>query len=100
MATPQHDLEKHDDWAAGAVEAVQRMTPDQQHHFWMHVFRVVEHHHFTHDDAVAGELMADLHSTIELHSDETYLKSVAGGGPPERSTRVSTEDAHRRLSIL
>jgi len=100
MATPQNDLEKHDDWAAGAVAAVHRMTAEQQHHFLLHVFRMVQHHHLTRDDDVARELLMGLHSTIDLHSDEAYLKSVTGAGLTERSARVSVEDARSRLSIL
>jgi hypothetical protein len=100
MATTQQALQEHDDWAAGAVAAVYRMNPEQRHHLLMHVFRMVKHHHLTRDDDVARELSVDLHSTIELHVDEAYLKSLAAVAVPERTRTVSVEEARARLSAL
>lgn len=100
MAASEHDLMKHDEWALSAIEAVHRMTPGQQHHLLLHLFRVTAHHQATHDDGLAGQLCRDIFGTIELQHDEAYVKAVAGAAPVDRDRLVSAEDALARLAAL
>jgi hypothetical protein len=98
MGTSETDLQKHDEWALGAVEAVSRMAPDQQRSLLMHVFRVAAHHSMTNDPQDAVELCQDLCATVDLHTDEAYVKAISLMSPPDRSRTVSIEEALAALS--
>lgn len=99
MATAEHDLQKHDDWALAAVTRVQEMTAEQQNSFLVRVFRAVAHYDLTLDAEVAMRLCHDIHSTIELQSDLEYAKSERLLAAPQKPD-VSIEDAIERLEAM